>query len=236
MYFIANLQPRLNDINKVSGFLTYNEKKKIINEFEENKLNGKELYLCDEHGGGNKPGFQLSKNQHLGKVNDMIINQNGDLMINCEMFNNEKYKKMKEEMLNKTQLYGVSVWIDLQSNPDTSDHNNLFLKKQLSHVAITIDPGLGDYGAYIHEWGENKLKIDNIFKDTHYKFSEKKDFWDIFTDYDHDNLNNINIDHPTSNNLKYAPNRLLNEWNNAELLSQGNFYFILIASNTYRIK
>ena len=70
-----------------------------------------------------------------------------------------------------------------------NSENDLFLEKNLNHVAVTKTPGLGHYGAYIYEYGESKEKIENIFKDKYYKFNE--------------NLNNSE---------RFASNELLNHW------------------------
>ena len=213
MYFNANLQPRLDNIKKSSGFLTYNEKIKIINDFEEDKKRGTDLNLCLDHGGGTVPGFELKKDQIIGKINNMIINKKGDLMINGEIYNNwNKFNEMRDDMSSKRKTYGVSVWIDLLNNPDHTGNDDLFNNKKLNHVAITTDPGLGEYGAYIHEWGYNKTKIDDIFRDTHYNINEPISFWDRFTPYPNSNISNENIDYKTNRNLKYVPDRLYNEW------------------------
>jgi hypothetical protein len=215
MYFIANLQPKLYDVDRYSGFLNYNEKKKIINDFEKSKLKGNDLPICFEHGGGIKAGFKLPDDQIIGKVNEMIINKSGDLMINGQINKESKiYDQMRNDMFNKIKLYGVSIWIDLKRNSD-----NIFTDKQLNHVAITTDPALGKEGAYIHEWGENKLKIDNIFKDKHYNINDKPDFWNIFKEYPNNDISMDMIDHKTDKNLKYASENLLSKW------SKGNFFF-----------
>lgn len=187
MYFIANLQPNLPNeyINKY-GFLSHQEKKIIIDKFSKNKLKGLTLDLCDNHGGGENPGFILDQDKKIGKVNDMIITNKGDFMITGEMFNNNnKTELMIKEM---SQIYGkdygVSIWLDLLSD------NNEWKNKNLNHVAITKEPGLGQFGAYIYEWSFKKQKIDDILKNKYYEYGEKGE-----------------------NDLKYASIDLLDLWN-----------------------
>lgn len=193
MYFIANLQPRLPESLNKYGFLTQDEKKIIIDKFSKNKLKGITLDICDDHGGGEKPGFKLEKDKKIGKVNDIIITSNGNLMITGEMFNNNnKTDLMIKEM---SQIdgkdYGVSIWLDLL----TDDNNKSSWKnKNLNHVAITKEPGLGQYGAYIYEWSFKKQKIDEILKDKYYDYNNK------------------------DNGLKYASSDLLSLWD------QGNIF------------
>lgn len=174
MYFIANLQPKLPKSHyEKYGFLTIEQQKIIIDKHAQNLKKGFNIDLCDEHGGGNKPGFKLKDDQKIGKIHDMIISQNGNLMVTGEMFgNHEKTPEMIKELLDKkTKDYGISIWLDLEFNKDT----NTFDNKSLNHVAITKSPGLGEYGAYIHEWGPNKTKIDDILKDKYYKFNDTID-------------------------------------------------------------
>ena len=173
MYFIANLQPKLPDSHyEKYGFLTNEQKKIIIDKHAQNLKKGFSIDLCDEHGGGNKPGFQLKNDQKIGKIHDMIISQKGDLIVTGEMFgNNNKTPEMIKELLDKkSKDYGVSIWLDLEFNKDKKTFDN----KKLNHVAITKSPGLGEYGAYIYEWSYNKNKIDNILKDNYYKFNDKE--------------------------------------------------------------
>lgn len=193
MYFIANLQPRLPESLNKYGFLTQDEKKIIIDKFSKNKLKGITLDICDDHGGGEKPGFKLEKDKKIGKVNDIIITSNGNLMITGEMFNNNnKTDLMIKEM---SQIdgkdYGVSIWLDL-----LTDNNNKssWKNKNLNHVAITKEPGLGQYGAYIYEWSFKKQKIDEILKDKYYDYNNK------------------------DSGLKYASSDLLSLWD------QGNIF------------
>lgn len=192
MYFIANLQPRLPESYDKYGFLTHDEKKIIIDKFSHNKTKGITLDICDDHAGGSKPGFVLDIDKKIGKINDMIINSNGDLMITGELFNNNNTTKaiVKEMSQTDGKDYGVSLWLDLLSD----DQKGSFKNKNLNHVALTSSPGLGKYGSYIFEWGLKKEKIDDIFRDTYYNKKESDD-----------------------SGLKYASKELLNLWNKGKI-------------------
>ena len=197
MYFIANLQPRLPDSLNKYGFLTQDEKKIIIDKFSKNKLKGITLDICDDHGGGEKPGFILDQDKKFGKVNDIIITNNGDLMITGEMFNNNKKTDLMIKEMSQIygKDYGVSIWLDLLLDKDSSSSSsNSWKNKNLNHVAITKEPGLGEYGAYIYEWSFKKQKIDDLLKDKYYDYKN-------------------NIKDNNNNSLKYASNDLIDIWN-----------------------
>jgi hypothetical protein len=192
MYFIGNLQPKsLPDYEISNGFLNYEEKKKVIKRFEELKKKGIILPICDEHGGGDKPGFKLSNDKIIGKINEIIINDQGSLLVLGELYKNNKItNNVFNELYSNKKDYGISLWIDLLLNPNMKSENDLFLEKNLNHVAVTKNPGLGYYGAYIYEYGKSKEKIENVFRDKYYKFKEE-------------NLNNSE---------RFASDELLNHW------------------------
>jgi hypothetical protein len=199
MYFIANLQPRLPEsFEDKYGFLTHNEKKIIIDKFSKNKLKGITLDICEDHAGGKNPGFTIDQDKKIGKINDMIINNNGDLMIIGELFGNHPQTKsiIKEMSQTDSKDYGVSLWLDL-----LKDDNSSFKNKNLNHVALTTSPGLGKYGSYIFEWSWKKEKIDNIFRDSYYDYKNNSE-----------------------NGIRYASKDLLNIWNQGKFF----FKFLII--------
>jgi len=212
MFFIANLQPRLLNVDRGTGFLTIKEKKEIIEKFEEKKKNGLSLNLCKDHAGGKKEGFELSKDSIIGKVNEMILNKKGELMITGELEkNNEIAKSINREMFFKKEDYGVSLWLDLKMNNKSKSIDDLWLKKELNHVALTTKPGLGKYGSYIIEWGIKKEKIDEILRDKYFNLNEKNNDDEINKQiYTKEDNQKIDID--SNENFKYASKELLERW------------------------
>lgn len=209
MYFIANLQPRLLNVDRVTGFLTIKEKKEIIEKFEEKKKNGIPLNLCKDHGSGKKEGFELKKDEIIGNVNEMILNKKGELIVSGELEkNNEISQSINREMFFKKADYGVSLWLDLKMNNKSKSLDDLWLKKELNHIALTTKPGLGKYGSYIMEWGMKKDRIDEILRDKYFNLNDgniQKEF-----NYKQDNNGKIDID--SNENFKYASKELLERW------------------------
>ncbi len=210
MFFIANLQPRLLNVDRGTGFLTIKEKKEIINKFEEKKKNGISLNLCKDHAGGKKEGFELKKEEIIGNVNEMILNKNGELIISGELEkNNEIAKSINREMFFKKADYGVSLWLDLKMNNKSKSIDDLWERKELNHVALTTKPGLGKYGSYIIEWGIKKDKIDEILRDKYFNIDEKNDEKQIYPQQQQDSQK---IDIDSNENFKYASKELLERW------------------------
>lgn len=203
MYFIANLQPLLYGYNKNTGFLSINEKKKIIEQFYINKNKGKRLSICEEHSNGSKPGFKLSKEDIIGNIDNIILNNKGELLVTGELFkNNHINSNIINEMKEKKQLYGVSLWLDMIKD------KNIFKNKELNHVAICKFPALGKEGSYIYEWSYSKEKIDNILKDKYYKYNDKNKY-NYIQNNNNDKIDNIE---DINKNFRYASNDLLKIW------------------------
>lgn len=203
MYFIANLQPLLYGYDKNTGFLSINEKKKIIENFYINKNKGKGLSICEEHSNGSSPGFKLSKEDIIGNIDNIILNNKGELLVTGELFkDNHINSNIINEMKEKKQLYGVSLWLDMFKDKNT------FKNKKLNHVAITKIPALGKEGSYIYEWSYSKEKIDNILKDKYYKYSDKNRY-NYIQNNNNDKIDNIE---DINKNFRYASNDLLKFW------------------------
>jgi hypothetical protein len=154
MYFISKPQPIIPSENKTLNelFLNDSQKKETILKFAKIKKQGKILPICVDHAGGDQYGFIVPKDKIVGKVNDLILNKNGELIASSELFKNTISKTLVQDMmLNNKIKWGVSVWIDIDSK------NN---KKALTHLAITKDPGLGQYGSYIYQFSHDKDIID----------------------------------------------------------------------------
>jgi hypothetical protein len=207
MYFIANIQPRLLNLNRGTGLLTVAEKKNIIEKFEQQKKLGIPLNLCEDHGDGKEAGFVLKKDDIIGNINELILNEKGELIGTGELHkNNEHVKKIIQGMFMKKSVYGVSLWLDLLMNKNSKSNDDLWLKKELNHVALTTDPALGKYGSYIFEWSPKKERIDEILKDKYFNFNDKNYKQPNFKQHEQ------NIDIETNENLKYASKELIERW------------------------
>ena len=159
MYFVSSILPHLKettDPNYVGMWLTINNKREVINKFYRSK---RELSLCIDHCNAQEAGFVVPYKERIGRVLDLLIDEEGVLIAKCILYNDdERFSNIIQGINFRKEKWGVSVWLDI-------DDNNI---KDLTHVALTLDPYFKDHNSYIHEYSTNEESIDKIIIKNYY--------------------------------------------------------------------
>jgi hypothetical protein len=163
MYFVSTIHPHLKETEdpKYNGdWLTIEGKRNVVNKFYRQK---RELPLCIDHCNANQGGFVVPYDQRIGKVLDLLIDENGDLIAKGLLFeDDEHYAEIAQGIIVRKEKWGVSVWMDID------DGNG----KDLTHVALTLNPYLKDYNSYIHQYSHCEEAIDNVIVQHYYNKSK----------------------------------------------------------------
>lgn len=169
MYFLCTAQPEtpeIGDKDYFGGFLTVKEKPGAIDSFYKD---AEHIPLCMGHVAEESFGSSVPASMSVGKVVDLFMEKDGDLVAKCllTMDNEEVYKTVMQDIVKNGKAWGVSVRIDW-SMPDGLESGGPVFK-QITHLALTQQPYLGDHGAYIHHMAFDEKKIDEILLREYYK-------------------------------------------------------------------
>jgi hypothetical protein len=160
-HFIATLHPDLEETrnkNYRGGHFSLEEKKKQIRDFYGKKQH---IPLCIDHCGANTCNFVVPEGERIGKVNDLFIGRNGDMMVKLELDKKHPaYVQISQGLHMKNEKWGVSVWIE---------HNKRTREKQLTHVALTTDPYFAERNTFLHKFGFKEEHINNEIARQYYK-------------------------------------------------------------------
>jgi hypothetical protein len=167
MYFVANLHPNLPK-GQDELWLNQKEKENEIINFYTSKI---EIPLNIEHKDIGKFGF-VKKDDVIGHVIDLFINNKGELMTKCKLDNKHKaYKEINDGIFKRNEKWGVSVGLSLKHNKETNTYD-----KRLVHVAFTTDPGFGKYNTFLYDWGLNEEVIDSLIDRKYFKENDNYSF------------------------------------------------------------
>ncbi len=152
-YFIAKAHPSLSETEEkdyIGPWFNRNDKIRQVDRlYEKNPL---EIPMGLDHRDADKFGL-IKENDILGRVIDLFMNKDQELMVKFEIFDDhhEKYKELNQQLCyNKNLRWGVSVGIMITRNEDGSPFRNL------AHMALTTDPYFADYNTYIFHWHTNE--------------------------------------------------------------------------------
>lgn len=159
MFLIAKLHPRLEETEQADYdglWLNREASKTIIKRFYATK---QELPLCIDHRGGSQTGYVKGEDR-VGRVSDLFLNKEGELMVKCELFNHHQqgYKEVNQGIFRNKERWGVSVGLVNVNDPVTGKKRS----SNLVHVALTNDPAFGAQGTYLTEWALSEEGIDKI--------------------------------------------------------------------------
>lgn len=167
-YFIATLHPDLIETRSKGykgAFFTQEDKKKQISDFYGKKQH---IPLCIDHCGANTCHFVVPEGERIGKVNDLFIGKNGDMMVKLELDKKHPaYVQINQGIHLKKERWGVSVWIE---------YNRRTGEKQLTHVALTTDPYFASRNTFLHKYDFKEKHVDREIARTYYKEGEGQSF------------------------------------------------------------
>lgn len=151
MFLIAKLFPRLEEPEQKDydgTLLNRADKEALVRRFYTEKL---EIPLCIDHRNVSKLGY-VKGNDRVGRVSDIFVNQDEELMIKCELFrrHGDGYREINQGMFSKRERWGVSVGV--VKSPSGA--------RNLVHVALTNDPAFAKEGTYITHWSTDEEKVD----------------------------------------------------------------------------
>lgn len=157
MYFLSTLHPKNSDINgQYRGmYFSRPDKESQIRKFYRERLN---VPLCLDHCGGESAGVVVSPEERIGRVLDLFINRNGEMMAKLKLDDRHPaYRKIKDGIHSKGEKWGVSVWIQHVKNLETGR-----ISKELGHVALTTDPLFAEHNTFLHWYGVQESGIDKM--------------------------------------------------------------------------
>ncbi len=173
VFILATLHPNLDEYNHPSyrgPWLSGDEQKKLIDVFYKEK---KYIPLSYEHMNCRGYGF-IGDRDTIGKVLDLFISKNGDLMVKCILNDDHPASlKIQKDIIENKIRWGTSVGLAQLENKDDADARTI---KDLSHVAFTTDPGFAEHNTYLHYWNLKEVSIDSIIERNYYKKNDGRSY------------------------------------------------------------
>lgn len=159
MYMISKLHPNLKEAEKqgYNGPWPNTEaKKEMVRSFYQEK---KKVKLSLNHR-DLQPGGLVKPGNEIGEVCDLFIDKDNELVVKCKLSNQNRaaYQEVNGSMSEKGgKPWGVSVGI-----ANIKDQAGIIRSRNLVHVALTQDPGFGDYHTFISHRGLHEDDIDRV--------------------------------------------------------------------------
>lgn len=168
MWFIGTTQPNFNKTAGEYEFSTYlsrNEKLDIIKRLDDGTLT---LPLCIGHAGGNHANFEVPKQWRTGEIEFGFLDGTGALMVFGKIDEARiETKALSKDIKEGNRPWGLSLWTEYMRHS-----NRAITDKRVTHVGITPNPDLADYGTFIYYSGDNRHAVLRKVRD-HYLKEEK---------------------------------------------------------------
>jgi hypothetical protein len=160
MYYLATLHPQLKKRNRY-GYFSRREMERQVLDFYHNK---EYVPICIDHCGASTAGFVVPREERVGAVEDLFINQRGQMMVKMKLDpTHGEYPRLCQSLDNPAHHWGVSVWID-QIAPGN---------KKLTHVALTDDPYFAQDNTFVHAGTSIGTRpMDRIIHEKYYSEGE----------------------------------------------------------------
>lgn len=165
MFFLATLQadlPETHDDTYRGVWFTKAEKKDVILKFY--KLN-QTIPLSVDHTADKEYGSVIPTDKRVGRVLDLFMDKDGHLVGKCCITNRDTVLRLTKGSYIDNEKWGVSLRIDW-CLPGGIECDKI--EKMLTHVAVTTDPYLADYGSFVHHWSTNEKTIDRAIHREYY--------------------------------------------------------------------
>ena len=166
-YFLCTVQPELEETKRagyVGEWFTVVEKRAAIEKFHRLRQT---IPISVDHTAEKSFGSLVPKEQRTGRILDMLIDADGDLVAKCVLTKDSKgLRQVESGVTQKREKWGVSPRIDFCIPGGYGGDGTVI--KALTHLALTRTPKMARQGTYIHHWSDDETEIDHIINREYY--------------------------------------------------------------------